>query len=100
MQINTTAENCRLRVKIKRDNHTQVELSDTDEKTVMLEADVTYSFEWHVLTTADDAHMRIQATFDPPNDGFPPLDNDRDAARLPPPGGEDDGIFIFTLNAQ
>jgi len=94
MHIKTTAEGCHLSVNIRIQSHTLLNLSDNDEGDIDLLPGITYRFEWFVFAGKAQAHARIQAVVTPDNQGFDPLDIDKNY-----PGGVQDGnVFLFTLS--
>jgi hypothetical protein len=93
MHIKMLAEGCHVMVNIKVQGQILFSLTDNDEGKFHLFPGITYRFEWFVIT-AKDAHVKIEATVTPANDGFPPLTIEKNY----PPGVEDGNIFLFTLN--
>jgi hypothetical protein len=92
MHIKTVAEGCHVMVNIKVQGQILLSLTDNDEGNVNLFSGITYRFEWFVIT-GKDAHVKIEATVTPDNDGFPPLILEKNY----PPGVQDGNVFLFTL---
>ena len=93
IHIKTLAEGCHVTVNIKVQGQTLLNLTDNDDETLNLFSGIAYRFEWFVIT-AKDAHVKIEATVTPDNDGFHPLTIEKNY-----PGGVQDGnVFLFTLN--
>ena len=93
MNIKTTAEGCHVTVNIRLQSQTLLSLTDNDEKGVELLSGITYRFEWFVFTATDDAHAHIQASVEPFNEGFLPLNINKTF----PAGVQDGNVFLFTL---
>jgi hypothetical protein len=92
IQITTAVQGCHLVVKIISNGHVLLQLTDNDQGSTSLLPGLNYRFEWHVWT-ATDAHVHIQASVAPANNGFPPLTVDRDYSA----GSDDGNLFLFTL---
>lgn len=92
--IRTTAQGCHIAVNIKVNGHTVLSLIDNDEKSVNLQPNLTYRFEWFVIAGKDGAKAIIEAVVTPDNQGFLPLkiENEYNA------GDQDGNVFLFTLN--
>lgn len=91
--VKTSAEGCHVSVNIKVQGQTLLSLTDNDEGSVHVFSNITYRFEWFVIT-GEQAHVTIEASVAPPNEGFPPLKIDRDY----PAGVQDGNVFLFALN--
>lgn len=92
--VRTTAQGCHIAVNIKVNGHSILTLTDNDERSVHLQPNLTYRFEWFVISGKDAAQARIQAFIVPDNSGFLPLD----IAQQYNAGDQDGNVFLFTLN--
>lgn len=92
IRIKTTAEGCHVSVNIKIQSQTLLNLTDNDEGGVNLFSGITYRFEWFVFT-AHESHASIEAFVTPDNEGFLPMNIDKNY----PAGAQDGNVFLFTL---
>ena len=93
MRVKSRADGAHVSVNIKVQQQFLLNLKDDDEGTVKLFPGIIYRFEWFVIT-GHDAHILIEATVSPDNQGFPPLS----IIKTYPPGVQDGNVFLFTLN--